>query len=187
MNKGALQAEPCAAFCQLGITFPAPAWQTNARPDDAIQSALLDEVCTCIIWWQQMLIKYWGKRRLNQGLNFSAKVISRYLCQKVGRELFREKDGLGMCLCMDRVLVKNSLLENKTCMWLQSSPTLSWGLTGSQSCSAQAVLTSADVGIGIQLMPLKPEISRESLQRPKYAQDQSDTICCDKAGYLSLS
>lgn len=40
MNKGALKAQPCAAFCQLGITFPAPAWRTNARPDDEIQPAL---------------------------------------------------------------------------------------------------------------------------------------------------
>lgn len=114
-------------------------------------------------------------------------MISRCLCQKAGRELFRDKDRLGMCLCMDRALVKNAQLENKMCMWLQSSPTPSWGLTDSQTCSAETVLTSADVGIGIQLMPIKPEISRQSLQRSKYAKDQSDTICCDKAGYFSLS
>lgn len=96
--------------------------------------------------------------------------------------MFRDKD-----LCMDGAFVKNAQLENKTCVRLQGSPTPSWGLTDSQNCSAEVVLTSADVGIGSQLMPTKPEISRESLQRPKYAQDQSDTICCAKAGYLSLS
>lgn len=34
---------------------------------------------------------------------------------------------------------------------------------------SEVVLTSADVGIRSQLMPTKPEISREGLQRPKYA------------------
>lgn len=43
-------------------------------------------------------------------------MISRYLYQKAGRELFRDKDRLGMCLCMDRALVKNAQLENKMCM-----------------------------------------------------------------------
>lgn len=116
-----------------------------------------------------MLIQYGGEHRVNQGSNFSAKMISRYLCQKAGRELFSDKDRLGMCLYMDRALVKKAQLENKTCMGLQSSPTPSWGLTDSQTCSAETVLSSADVGTGIQLMPIKPEISRESLQRPKYA------------------
>lgn len=48
-----------------------------------------------------MLIQYGGKCRVNQGSNFSAKIIFRYLCQEEGRELLRDKDRLGMCLCMD--------------------------------------------------------------------------------------
>jgi len=64
--------------------------------------------------------------------------------------------------------VKNAQLEKKKHTQQQRSQTPSQGLTSSQSQSAETVLMLADRGTGIQLMPIKLEISRESLQRPKY-------------------
>lgn len=86
MNKGALQAQRVLLFVSLvshslpqcGGQMPGQMMRYN-RP-------CVDEVCTCIIWWQQMLTQYEGKHRVNQSPNSSAENVFRGTCQLVERE-----------------------------------------------------------------------------------------------------
>lgn len=169
MNKGALQAGPCAAFCQLSITFPAPAWQTNARPDDVIRSALFGWGLYLYYMMAADADSIWGQAQSKLEPTRLSKNYLKVPVSVGGKGVVQRQNRLGMCLCVDWALLKDAQLENKTCIQQQRSQTPSKGLTGSQSHSEEAVLTLADAQMGIQLMPIKLEISRENLQRPKYA------------------
>lgn len=137
MNKGALQAQPCAAFCHLAITFPAPAWRTNARPDDEIRSAL----CGWGLYLYYMIAADADSIQEKEQSKPQTKWLSkkkiklfRALCQLVGKEDSR----LGICLSVDWALVRDAHLENKK--EGAELPNTFPGVTGSQSLYTHRVM-----------------------------------------------